>query len=104
MKITVCVITILYGLLSAAAPLSQRKDREKRVPMVIMLCGGLLLTAAGILKLLNLPGVAVAAVVGALAVCMAAVMNGLKSGHFHLMHHVVRFLISCALVAGLLTI
>lgn len=101
MKIAVSIIAMLYGLVSAAAPLSQMKDKEKRLPSVIMLCGGLTLILGAVLKLLSLPCSAAAAAAGALAICVA-VMNGLKNKKLHVMHHVIRLLISCALVAGFL--
>lgn len=102
MKTAICIITILYGLLSFVAPLTQIRDRERRVPVITMLCGGLVLILAAVLKLLNIPGAAVLAAAGALAVCAAAVINGRKNGNIHVSHHIVRFLISCGLTVGIL--
>ncbi len=100
MGIAVSVLAVAYGLVSALAALSQRKDVERRWPMGLMLGGGLALTAAGVMKALHIGGALPLVVLGAAAVSVAALWNGVKNGEVHPAHHLVRLGLACGLVAG----
>lgn len=100
MKIIICIIAILFSLLSILAPLTQLKAKEKRVSNLLMLGGGVLFLAAAILKLLSLQASVPVAIPGAVLICAAAVWNGRQNGKVHIAHHIVRIALCCALVAG----
>lgn len=100
MQIVLSILAGAYGLVSTLAALSQRKDAQRRGPMVLMLCGSLALVLAGVLKILR-NGVALPLVVlGAAAVSLAALWNGIKNKKVHPSHHLIRLGLACALAAG----
>ncbi len=101
MKIVVSILVILFGLFSAAAPAIQLRSGERRAANFIMLLGGILLVLSGIFKLAALAPALPLAIVGAVAVCGAAIANGLKNGKVHILHHVIRIAVSCLLIVGL---
>ncbi len=100
MGIVVSVLTVAYGLVSALAALSQRKDESRRGPMGLMLGGGAALTAAGVMKVLRVRGALPLVVLGAGAVSLAALWNGVKNGEVHPGHHLVRLALACGLAVG----
>ncbi len=101
MKIAVSILVILFGLLSAAAPAVQLRNQERRIANYIMLLGGILLAAGGVCKLAAPAPALPLAIVGAVAVCGAAIANGLKNGKVHILHHVIRIAVSILLIVGL---
>lgn len=100
MKIAVCIISLLYGLLSVYAPFTQLKAKDRRLANMIMLLGGILLAIASVLEWLNVSVAAVLAVLGCTMICVAAIWNGIKNGKVHISHHIVRIAVSCVLAAG----
>ncbi len=100
MQIVLSILAGVYGLVSALAALSQRKDAQRRGPMALMLCGGLALVLAGVLKILRNGAALPLVVLGAAAVSLAALWNGSKNGKVHPGHHLIRLGLACALAAG----
>ena len=90
MKIIICILSALFGGLSLAAAVSQLKS-EKSPSAAIMIIGSLLLIFA-----VNF----IIAALGCLAICAAAIMNGKKSAQLHISHHIIRGVLSVALIAG----
>lgn len=99
MKIIICIISALFGGLSLAAAVSQLKS-EKSPSAAIMIIGSLLLIFAVILNIIGLKFDFIIAALGCLAICAAAIMNGKKSAQIHISHHIIRGVLSVALVAG----
>ncbi len=100
MEIVISVLAVAYGLVSALAALSQRKDVERRWPMGLMLGGGLALAAAGVMKVFHVGAALPLVVLGAGAVSAAALWNGVKNGEVHPGHHLVRLGLACGLIVG----
>ncbi len=100
MQIVISILAAAYGLVSTLAALSQRKDAERRRPMVLMLGGGTALIAAGVMTALHIGAALPLVVLGAAAVSLAALWNGIKNGKVHPGHHLIRLGLACGLVAG----
>lgn len=100
MKNVLCVITIIYGLLSIIVSFNQLKDDKKRISTFIMLLGGIVLIIASCLKLFELSIAYIIATIGAILICIAALINGKKNENIHMSHHIIRFIISCILITG----
>lgn len=100
MKTAVCIIALIYGVLCVLAPVTQIKVKDRRPANMIMLCGGIMLIAASVLKWLNVSFSVVLAIFGCAMIGFAAISNGIKNGKVHISHHIVRIAISCALAAG----
>lgn len=98
----VYAITALYAILSSIAALIQMKTSKEKTTSLIMLIGGVILIAAIFLHILKTPYSWIMAIAGGLEICAAAFINGKKSGSFHAVHHVIRFIITALLVAGLI--
>lgn len=96
----VYAITALYAILSSIAALIQMKTSKGKATSLIMLIGGVILIAAIFLNILQIPYGWIAAISGGLAICAAAFINGKKSGNFHAIHHVIRFIVTALLVTG----
>lgn len=93
-------VAALYGVLSFIAAFSQLKKAEKKTSFAVMAVGGLILIAAIGLNLIKIPFSWIAAAVGGIFICAAAIYNGKKSGSFHLIHHIIRFIITAGIIAG----
>ncbi len=93
-------VTVIYAVLSSIAALIQMKTYGKITASLIMLIGGVILIAAIFLHILKIPHGWIALTVGGLAICAAAFINGKKSGNFHAVHHIIRFIITALLVTG----
>ena len=104
MRYILYAITALYGGLSFFAAFSQLKKLEQKTSHVIMALGGLILIAEIGLHIINIPFNWIAAIVGGALICTAAVINGKKSGSFHIAHHIIRFTVTLLLVVGFILI
>ena len=94
------VVTVVYALLSMLAAGTQIRTAAKRDTPVLMILGGaLLLLAVGLEFLALLDGWLITALGGA-CICVAAFLNGRRSGSFHLMHHMIRFAVTVILIVG----
>lgn len=100
MQIALCIITTIYALLSLAAACAQAKSERKPFPAAIMITGSALLIAAAICNIANLQIDFAPALLGCIAICAAAILNGLKSGQLHITHHIIRIAISLILIIG----
>lgn len=100
MRYVVSAIAILYALLSVYASVTQLKKPTRRKPAVIMIAGGVILFAAGILELRGWSPAWLVTVIGSLLICQAALINGKLNGRVRLQHHGVRFLITAFLILG----
>lgn len=96
MRYVICGITVLYAVLSMLAALTQIKKAARKDTSIMMLAGGLLLVIATVLKNADW----IAAIIGGLLICIAAFLNGKRSGNFHISHHIIRFIITVLLVIG----
>ena len=100
MNYALYAVTALYGLLSMAAAGTQLRTAEKKdAPVLMLLGGGLLLAATGMEMAALLDGWLIV-VCGGACICIAAFLNGRRSGEFHLSHHVVRLIITLLLAVG----
>ena len=100
MKILLCIISILFGLLSIIAALSQIKNTKRRLSPRLMILGGALLILAVLGMLLKLKADWIIAFAGNALICGAAIYNGLSNDNFHLQHHIIRIALSVLLVTG----
>lgn len=96
MRYIICGITVLYAVLSMFAAITQIKTATHKDTSIIMLCGGLLLVIATVFK--NADWIIV--IIGGMLICIAAFLNGKRSGNFHISHHIIRFIITLLLVIG----
>lgn len=100
-QIIVCAVSILFAALSLVAALSQLKSRKSMASAVLMGVGSLLLIIGAAYCFAGLWFDYIPAAVGCVGICIAAICNGLKSEQFHIRHHVIRIVLSAALVTGL---
>jgi len=100
MRYAVCILAILYALLSIYASAAQWKKPARRKPALIMIVGALVLIAAAVLELNGWAQGWLAVVIGSLLICQAALINGKLSGRVQLQHHALRFLITAFLILG----
>ena len=100
MRILLWVVSALFGGLSLIASLSQMKGEEKPAAAGWMAAGSLMLLAAVGCGIGAKEFDFIVALVGCAAICAAAIWNGMKSGQFHLRHHIIRGLLSIALIVG----
>lgn len=66
------------------APVTQIKVKDRRLANIVMLCGGIILIAASVLKWLNVSFSAVLAILGCVMICAAAISNGIRNGKVHI--------------------
>ena len=110
MRIAVSVLAILFALLHiiAAATQFRSKDPAARGFAVCMASGGICAIIAAVFHLYwgavggnaNLSDATTLAI-GCLLICIAAYMNGRRSGRVHLSHHLIRGGAAVLLVLGL---
>ena len=99
MKAILCIVSVLFGGLSMIAAVSQIKS-DKSVSALIMIAGSLLLIAAVICNLLGQQFDYIIASLGCIAICAAAIWNGVKGGQLHIQHHIIRIALSIVLIIG----
>jgi len=100
MEILLCIISALYGVLSAVASVSQLRSDKKASSAFLMLVGSLTLIAAVILNIISWRFDYIPALLGCIAICTAAIWNGLKSKRFHIQHHIIRITLSLIIIIG----
>lgn len=100
MKIILCIVSVLFGGLSLLAAAAQLKGEKKSPSGRMMAAGSLVLLAAVLLNIFGQKYDAAAAVLGCVLICAAAIMNGIKSKNFHILHHVIRIALSIILIIG----
>ena len=100
MKIILCIVSVLFGGLSLLAAAAQLKGEKKSPSGRMMAAGSLVLLAAVLLNIFGQKYDAAAAVLGCVPICAAAIMNGIKSKNFHILHHVIRIALSIILILG----
>lgn len=100
LSIALYVLSIAFAALHCFAAVSQIKAGKKAFPGVLMIIGSLILAGAVICGIAKQSFDFIFALFGCGAICFAAVFNGLKSGNFHIHHHIVRIAISVILIAG----
>ena len=100
MQVTLCLVSILFGGLSLIAAVSQIKSDRKAIPALVMAAGSLLLIVSVILNIAAQRFDHITAIPGCTAICAAAIWNGIKSGQFHIQHHIIRIALSILLVIG----
>ena len=100
MNIALCIVSILFGGLSLLAAIVQIIAQKKAMPAIFMIAGSVVLICAAICNFAGLQFDFVLALVGCGAICFAAVLNGLKSGNFHVQHHIIRIAVSVILTIG----
>lgn len=101
MRIILCGVSVLFGGLSMTAAFSQLKSDRKPISAIIMIAGSLLLLLAAVLC--NMIGQRIdymIALLGCIAICAAAIWNGIKGGQLHIQHHIIRIVLSLILIAG----
>ena len=100
MNIALCIISILFGGLSLIAAIVQIIAQKKPMPAILMIIGSVILISAAICNFAEQQFDFILALVGCTAICFAAVRNGLKSGNFHIQHHIIRIAVSLVLTIG----
>lgn len=100
MTVVLSIVSVIFGGLSLAAAISQMRDNKKSTPAVLMMIGSAVLISAVICSLAKQPFDFVLAFIGCAAICISAICNGLKSGAFHIQHHIIRITLSLILTAG----
>ena len=100
MNVALCIVSILFGGLSLLAAIVQMIAQKKPMPAILMAVGSVILISAAVCNLAELQFDFVLALIGCGAICFAAVQNGLKSGNFHIRHHIIRIAVSVILTVG----
>ncbi len=100
MQIFLWIVSVLFGVLSAVAAISQIWGKRTSFPAWIMFAGALLLLAAVVCNGIGRQFDFVVALLGCTAICAAALANGIKSKQLHILHHVIRIVFSAALLVG----
>ena len=100
MKVALWIVSLVFGGLSLIAAASQIRAGQKSAPTVFMMIGSVMLLSAVICNLAMWQFDFVLACIGCTAICAAAIRNGLKSGNFHIQHHIIRITLSLILVTG----
>lgn len=100
MNVVLCIVSIIFGGLSLIAAISQMRSDKKSIPAVFMILGSVILIAAVICNFTSQQFDYILALIGCTGICAAAMCNGLKSGNFHIQHHVIRITLSLILVVG----
>ena len=103
MRIAVSVLAILFAMLHIIAAATQFKSRDPaaRGFAVAMACGGISAIGAAISHLAGgMAGDISALSIAYLLICLAAYMNGRRSGNVHVSHHLIRGGIAVLLVLG----
>ena len=100
MQVILCIVSILFGVLSLIAAISQTKSEKKSTSALIMILGSLLLIVAVICNMVGQQFDCIIAFLGCTTVCATAIMNGIKSGQFHIQHHNIRIILSIILIIG----
>ena len=98
-----CAVAALFGLLhiiAAASQLGQKKKKKHYISSWTMIIGGLLMIQAVVLCVFGSTLDWASALLGGLLVCLAALMNGRRSGNMHKVHHIIRAVIAAAIVVG----
>ncbi len=100
MNVVLSIVSVIFGGLSLVAAISQIRDDKKSTPTVLMIVGSAMLISAVICNLSKQQFDFVLALIGCAVICIAAICNGLKSGSFHIQHHIIRITLSFILVVG----
>lgn len=105
MRYILYVIVILYALLCILAATIQIKEAKNKDTSAMMLSGGFVLVISVISHSMHNMGWTYAwcsAALGGGLICIAAFLNGKRSGMFHVSHHIVRLVATVLFVAGFL--
>lgn len=100
MQVILCIVSVLFGGLSVIAAFSQIKSEKKPFPAIVMAIGSLLLIAAVLCNIIGQRFDCIIALLGCIAICAAAVWNGIKSKQLHIQHHIIRIALSLMLIIG----
>ena len=100
LSIVLYILSIAFAALHCFAAVSQIRSDKKPFPGALMIIGSLILAGAVICGIAKQSFDFIFALFGCGLICFAAVFNGLKSGSFHIQHHIVRISISVILIAG----
>ena len=100
MRIILCIVSVLFGGLSMIAAFSQVKSERKPISAIIMITGSMLLLAAVICNIIRQRVDFMIALSGCIAICAAAIWNGVKGGQLHIQHHIIRIVLSLILIVG----
>ena len=100
MKYIITIIAALYALVSILASCVQIKVSARKDTSLTMICGGVLLLLAVLTSFFGLAYDWILAVFGGFLISVAAYLNGKRSGKVHANHHIIRFLLTLALVVG----
>lgn len=96
MRYFICGITVLYAALSMFAAATQLKTAAHKDTSIMMLCGGLFLVIATVFTKTDW----IIVIIGGMLICIAAFLNGKRSGNLHISHHIIRFILTLLLVVG----
>lgn len=100
MNVVLCIISTIFGGLSLIAAISQMRAEKKSMSAILMIAGSVMLISAVICNLIKRQFDYVLALIGCAAICVAAIRNGIKSGNFHIQHHIIRIALSLVLTIG----
>lgn len=103
MRYVLYVVVILYALLCILAATIQMKAAKSKDTAAIMLSGGFVLIVSVISHSMYGMGQTyawVSAALGGVLICIAAFLNGKRSGTLHMSHHIVRLVVTVLFVAG----
>lgn len=103
-QIILCVVSAIFGGLSLIAAFSQVKGEGKSIPAIAMIAGSLLLLGAVLCNVIRQRIDYIIALLGCIAICAAAIVNGVKSGKLHIQHHIIRIALSLILIAGFIVL
>ncbi|GFP74840.1 hypothetical protein [Clostridium fungisolvens] len=100
MNIVFVVITVLYGLLSIiAGALGLKQKKSSRLATLMMITGGVLLIVSVLITKNNLILSAITLLVGLVLNHISAILSGIKIyGKINVGHHIIRLIISAAVI------
>ena len=100
LSIVLYILSIAFAALHCFAAASQIKADKKPFLGALMIIGSLILAGAVICGIAKQQYDFIFALFGCGLICFTAVFNGLKSGNFHIQHHIVRIAVSVILITG----
>lgn len=103
MRYVLYVAVVLYALLCMLAATIQMKTAKNKDTSAMMLSGSLVLIVSVISHSMHGMGWAYAwgsAALGGVLICIAAFLNGKRSGTLHVSHHIVRFAVTALFAVG----
>lgn len=100
LRVLLCILSAAFAVWAIVEAVNQIKKRTYVPSAVLMIIGGLILTAAIVVNIKEMLFDFLYALFGCAAICAAAVWNGVKSKRYRVYHPVLRILLSLLILTG----